>query len=84
MRMMACRALFEGSTNAITSFPQGTEGQDSLIMRQAAIDNITGKDEKDIDRALASLFVADASVVRCGLLAREGSSVFPIFDLVKT
>jgi len=42
-----------------------------LIMRQAAIDNITGKDEKDIDRALASLFVAEASVVRCELLAQS-------------
>jgi hypothetical protein len=63
--------LFEGRTNAITSFPQGTEGQDSLILRQAAIDNITGKDEKGIDRALASLFVAEASVVRCELLAQS-------------
>ena len=80
---------FEGTTDAITSFPQGAEGQDSLILSQAAIDNITGKDEKDIDRAVASLFVAEASVVRCEplaegltLISADGSKrVVQLFDM---
>jgi hypothetical protein len=62
---------FEGTTAAITSFPPGTEGQESLILSQAEIGQITGEDEKVIDRAIASLFVADPSVVRCEPLAQS-------------
>ncbi len=80
---------FEGTTDAMTRFAQGTEGHESLILGQAEIDKITGKDEKDIDRAVASLFVADASVVRCESLAQsltligaDGSErVVQLFDM---
>jgi hypothetical protein len=45
--------------------PIDKEGERFLISGRAEIDKITAKHEKDIDRAIAILFVADASVVRC-------------------
>jgi hypothetical protein len=56
---------FEGTTDAMTSFPQTREGQEFVIMNRAQIQKITEKDEKEIDRAVAGLFVADASIVGC-------------------
>lgn len=67
--VLVCR--FEGTTDAITSFPQYTEGREVLILSQAETGQITGEDGKVIDRAVASLFVADTSVVRCEPLAQS-------------
>jgi hypothetical protein len=56
---------FEGTADAVTGAPIDKEGERFLILGRAEIDKITAKHEKDIDRAIASLFMADASVVRC-------------------
>jgi hypothetical protein len=55
---------FEGTAAAVTGAPVHKEGERFLILNRGAIDQITAKHEKDIDRAIGSLFVAEESVVR--------------------
>ena len=55
---------FEGTAAAVTGAPVDKEGERFLILNRGAIDQITAKHEKDIDRAIGSLFAAEESVVR--------------------
>jgi hypothetical protein len=56
---------FEGTADTVNGAPLDKEGERYLILGHGEIVNITAKHEKDIDRAIASLFAANASVVRC-------------------
>jgi hypothetical protein len=55
---------FERTAAAVTGAPVDKEGERFLILNRGAIDQITAKHEKDIDRASGSLFAAEESVVR--------------------
>jgi hypothetical protein len=54
---------FEGMAGAVMGSPVEKEGERFLFSDPNKINNITAEHEKEIDRAIASLFAADASVV---------------------
>jgi hypothetical protein len=55
---------FDGTAASVEGAPVDKEGERFLVLNRGEVDKITAKYEKDIDRAIASLFAADASVVR--------------------
>jgi hypothetical protein len=55
---------FEGTAASLEGAPVDKEGERFFVLNRGEVDKITTKYEKDIDRAIASLFAADASVVR--------------------
>jgi hypothetical protein len=54
---------FEGTADAVPGAPIEKEGERFLFSGRDEINNITANHEKDIDRAIASLFAAEASVL---------------------
>ena len=50
---------FEGMAAAVTGAPIDKEGERLLFLGRDEINNITAKHEKDVDRAIASLFAAE-------------------------
>lgn len=54
---------FEGTAGAVKGVQKDIEGERYLFSGQNEINDITAKHEADVDRATASLFAADASVV---------------------
>jgi hypothetical protein len=65
---------FEGMAAAVTGTPIDKEDERLLFLGRDEINNITAKHEKDVDRAIASLFVADASVVGFAALGESHCS----------